>query len=73
MRYAIVNKKTYSEVKFSGQLGTCKTCGSEVIGKKGEFNKAHWAHLSKRDCDDQMTLLLNGIYYDSITFEKNKK
>ena len=35
----------------SGQRGECPGCGGEVLGKCGDINIHHWAHLSGEDCD----------------------
>ena len=34
-----------------GAVGTCETCGSQMVPKCGPRVMHHWAHSSRRDCD----------------------
>ena len=40
-----------SKAEISGQKGKCPFCGTDVVAKCGKFRHAHWAHLSRKDCD----------------------
>lgn len=50
MRYAVDNNNKI-EVSTSGQLAFCEGCNSEVKGRKGFKNIAHWYHINKNECD----------------------
>lgn len=50
MLFAIVDGER-QRPEHSGQRGECPGCGGEVLGKCGEINIHHWAHLSGEDCD----------------------
>jgi|TARA_R100000093_G_scaffold71463_3_gene47304 hypothetical protein len=50
MLFAIVDDER-KRPEHTGQRGECPGCGGEVLGKCGEINIHHWAHLSGEDCD----------------------
>ncbi len=56
MRYALNQEKNRIEVEFSGQRARCGICNSEVIAKKGEIKKKHWAHKRNKDCDPDLQI-----------------
>ncbi len=49
MKYALIHGKKTEATK--GAKGFCQACGSELIAKCGEYRIDHWAHKSKRNCD----------------------
>lgn len=51
MKYALDNEGYRIVVVNSGQQAQCPVCKSEVVGKKGEIKKKHWAHHRNKDCD----------------------
>ena len=49
MKFALVNgKKTFAT---KGAIGSCPSCGSELIAKCGEIKVNHWSHKGNRNCD----------------------
>ena len=50
MKYAMKNNQRIEAVK-SGNIATCRGCGSEVRAYCGPFNIWHWKHVSKANCD----------------------
>lgn len=50
MRFALDINNNRIEVSNSGEIATCPTCKSEVIGKRGKIRSKHWSHKIK-NCD----------------------
>lgn len=49
MKFALINGEKQEATKDAKAL--CQYCGSELIAKCGEIKIHHWAHKSKRNCD----------------------
>ena len=49
MHYALINgEKTEPQPKLAGH---CPACGAQMIAKCGQHILWHWAHKSRRHCD----------------------
>ncbi len=49
MKFALINNCKIEAAK--GTIGTCPTCGADLIAKCGEAKVHHWAHKGSRNCD----------------------
>jgi len=49
MQYALVDNSVVEP--SPGLKGTCRSCGSPMLAKCGQFKLWHWAHKSRLHCD----------------------
>lgn len=49
MKYALINGEGTEATK--GAIGSCPSCGAEVIAMCGDLKIHHWSHKGRRNCD----------------------